>query len=395
MIQPEDIARKAKNLYGDFVRAWLSGDLFFPRVIPSKRNPDSESPTTIEAVRTLRDASKEVLGFGYTVEWREINSRRFGRNLFPSRILIESEEDFLRLAGRSREFGRFRDAVAAIRAKHSVLEGWIRSNVSVLTTLAEDVAGLLEVVDAFRQAPRPGCFARELPLSVDTKFIERHQKVLRQWFDTVLPPHAIRADEEHFERRYGLRYSEPHLLVRFLNARVRQQLGFPCEILSIPLHTLGSWQPGNVPTLIVENKVNLLTVPQGTYAIGLGGLGNGIALLRYVPWLATTPVTYWGDLDVEGLMILSSLRALLPQTSSVLMDDAAVATWRHLAVTGTGRSPSDAPPHLTQGEQRAFELCAAHNIRIEQERIPQNAVVSVVCRSAELSNKGCGSIVPE
>lgn len=374
MIQPADIQRKAGNLYGEFVQAWLTGDAtFFPRVIPSQRNPDPDSATVINAVRALRNASKEAVGFGYTVEWRQINSRRFGRNLFPARILIETEDDFLHLTGRAREFRQFKEAVEIIRARHPVLEGWIRSNVAALTDLAPEVTGLLDIVDVLQRVPRPVCFARELPVSVDTKFVERHQGVLRQWLDQVLPPHVIRADEDHFERRYGLRYAEPHMLVRFLDLATQRNLGFPCDVLSIPLHTLGSWQPGTVPVIVVENKVNLLTVPRGRYAIALGGLGNGLSLLRYVPWLAAANLTYWGDLDAEGLAILSALRAMFPKTQSVFMDEAAVAAWRHLAITGTGRT-LDIPPHLESEERSAFLLCAQDNLRIEQERIPQAAV---------------------
>lgn len=378
MIRPKDIRRKAENLYGKFVRAWLVGDnSFFPRVIPSRLNPDPESASAIDAVRALRDASKEALGFGYSVEWREINSRRFGRNHFPARIVIETPDDLLRLTNRAREFRKFQEAVNTIRARHTVLEEWIRSNVTVLTSLARDVTGLLEVVDVLKRSPRPNCFVRELPVSVDTKFVERHQRVLRQWLDLVLPPHAIRADEDHFERRYGLRYAEPHLPVRFLDSNVQKQLGFPCDVMSVPLHTLGSWQLRDVAVLVVENKVNLLTVPGGRNSIVLGGLGFGVSLLRYVPWLSAGRVTYWGDLDVEGLTILSELRTVLPQTQSIFMDDAAVAEWRHLAVTGNGRAIS-VPPHLRQGENAAFLLCVDQNLRIEQERIPQAAVVSAL-----------------
>ncbi len=387
MIQPEDIRRKAENLYGEFVRSWLAGDAsFFPRLIPSQRDPDPESAGAVRSVRALREASKEVLGHGYTVAWREVNSRRFGRNLFPARIIIESPDDLLRLAGRSRDFNRLRNAVNAIRARHTALEGWIRSNISALTDLASEVSGLLEVVDVLQNAPRPGCFARELPVSVDTKFVERHQKVLRQWLDQVLPPHAIRADEEHFERRYGLCYAEPHLLVRFLDPTTRQRMGFPCDVLSLPLHTLGVWRIDGVSVIIVENKVNLLTIPPGCHAIALGGLGNAVSLLRHLPWLGEADITYWGDLDVEGLTILSALRMIFPQARSMFMDDAAVAAWRGLAVPGTRRSPA-VPPHLTEGERCAFMTCAEHNLRIEQERIPQAAVAAAML---ETENRSVG-----
>lgn len=92
--------------------------------------------------------------------------------------------------------------------------------------------------------------ARELPIPVDTKFIERHQGLLRRWFDIVLPPHAIRADEDHFERRYGLRYVEPHLLVRLLDSELKRELAFPCSEFSLPLSTLADLPVRRVVTFI-------------------------------------------------------------------------------------------------------------------------------------------------
>jgi Uncharacterized protein conserved in bacteria C-term(DUF2220) len=53
-------------------------------------------------------------------------------------------------------------------------------------------------------------------------------------------------------------------------------------------------------------------------SIGLGALGRAVSEMRAVPWLATTPITYWGDLDVEGFQILSALRAAFPHTRSLL-----------------------------------------------------------------------------
>jgi hypothetical protein len=143
--------------------------------------------------------------------------------------------------------------------------------------------------------------------------------------------------------------------------------------------------------VIVENKVNLLTVPPGCYAMALGGLGSGLSLFRYVPWLAMARVSYWGDLDVEGLAILSSLRVMFPHAQSVLMDDVALAALRHLAIAGTGRACA-VPPHLTQGERSAFALCAEQNLRIEQERIPQLAVVTAFSGVETTSGRGSGQV---
>ncbi len=376
MIQPEDIRRKAQNLYPDYLRAWLGGDeSFFPRNIPARKTPDGDDLSAVsQSVRCLRDGSKEVTGFGYTVQWQEVNSRKFGRNRFPTRILFETPDDLLRFTGKQREFSVFADAVTRLRETFPSLENWIRSNMRTLIDAAPDLKGLLNVLQFFSENPRPNRFARELPIPVDTKFIKRYEGLLRQWFDIVLPPHTIRADEEHFERRYGLRYAEPHLLVRLLDSTLEQELHWPCSEISIPLRALATMPLRADLVIIVENKVNLLTLPSFPRGIGLGGLGDGVVLMRYLAWLNTTRLTYWGDLDTEGFEILSSLRAIFPNTSSFLMDLGTLGRWRHLAVLGTGQKLG-IPPHLTELEQQAYLCCRDENLRLEQERIPQDEVL--------------------
>ena len=101
-------------------------------------------------------------------------------------------------------------------------------------------------------------------------------------------------------------------------------MGFPCDVLSLPLHTLGC--------LAAQRHVRAHRREQGQPPDRTArqlrhrprGIGNGVSLLRYVPWLGTARITYWGDLDVEGLAILSALRMMFPQAQSVFMDEAAV-----------------------------------------------------------------------
>jgi len=379
VIQPGDIRRKAEKLYSDFLQAWLEGsENFFPHTIRGRRTPGEEQlATAIQAIQRLRDGSKHTCGFGYSIEWREINSRKFGRNQFPARVFFETQEDLLRFVGRQREFAAFADAVVQLRESFPCLENWIRSNSRTLIGAIPDLVGLFQVLRYFRDHPRPNLFARELPLAVDTKFIERHKPLLREWFDLVLPSHTIRADEDHFERRYGLRYVEPYLYVRLLDAQLAELWRFPCLELSIPLHMLGALPLMPDAVFIVENKVNLFTFPPVTRAIGLGGLGRAVTLIyHYLPWLQNCPIVYWGDLDVEGLEILSALRALLPQTRSLLMDDATLDRLKSLAIHHTGGRPS-MPPYLTESEQAAYIQCRDNNLRLEQERVPQAEVLRV------------------
>jgi hypothetical protein len=294
--------------------------------------------------------------------------------LFPERIVFETQGDFLRYLGKEQEFAAFAAAVGRIRSRYPELESWVRSNRVLLMDVCGQLDGLLYIVEYLRSHPRPGIFAREIPGPLDTKFIERNRRVLREWLDLILSPQTIRADEEHFERRFGLRYAEPHVMLRFLDPDVQSACSCPWPELSLPLHTMGRMAIDVKQVLVVENKVSLLTLPALANTIAVGGLGNGVTDLRYLPWLASCALWYWGDIDAEGLTILSRLRTVFPQTRSLLMDTETLACWRdQVAVPGTGHF-SNIPPGLMDAEQLAFRECVDENLRVEQERLPQTFV---------------------
>lgn len=376
MIQPDDIRRKAERLYPTFLQSWLDGkDDFFPRLIPSDKGLDSANHAlAAEQVQRLRKESKEVAGTGYTVAWEERRSRTFGRNQFPVRITFETQDDFLGFIRRRRDFDAFRDAVLKICGEFAILRSWIRSHRTAFSAVVDQIDGLIHVLRYLRDHPRPGVFARELPIPVDSKFIERYESVLRPWLDLVLPPQVIRADESHFERRYGLKYAEPHLLLRILDPKLQEELDLPWTEFSLPLREISRLSVQNAKILLVENKVNLLTLPKMPRAIALGGLGDNIVALRSVPWLTSASVFYWGDLDVEGFEILSALRSFVPHARSLFMDSDTVLRYQSFAVPGTGMRPT-VPPRLTEREQGAFEICRDREFRIEQEHIPQTDVL--------------------
>jgi hypothetical protein len=372
MITPDEIRAKAERLYPEVLRAWLDGDkTFFPRVIPAeKRLAADDLAGAIQSIRLLRGESKSERGFGYTVEWREIRSRRFGQNLFPERILFETRGDLLRLIGRQREFDLFAATVDRLCSEFPVLDNWVRANGRSLVELAGELDGLLEVLRYFVAHPRPSVFARELPLSVDSKFVERHQGVLGGWFDLVLPPHTIWANESQFERRYGLHYAVRHRLIRLLDPALQDELCCPFVEFSLPLTELDELPVREARVFVVENKVNLLTFPNTARGIVLGGLGSAAIELCDIGWMHRNPLTYWGDLDVESFEILSGMRALFPHIESLLMGLDTLERFGDLCVPGNG-GVGPPPAHLTTAEYEAFLRCRNLNLRLEQERLPQ------------------------
>lgn len=214
-------------------------------------------------------------------------------------------------------------------------------------------------------------------MPVDTKFIQRHRATLRQWLDLLLPPSEIDVNETTFARRFGLRDGQEHRAVRVLDQRLMLELGLPFDELSLPLRSMAALLVKNATVVIVENDLNLLTLPTITRGLGIRGEGNSVNRLEQLRWLDANRLLYWGDIDVEGFVILSRLRNLFPRVESVLMDMDTIRQHERLLIDGAG-SAATPPTNLTATEADAFDFCVRGNRRLEQERILQPYVDQVL-----------------
>ena len=377
MITPDEIQDKARRIYPKFVAAWIEGVAdFFPCSLAANKQLSEDYSSASQEIQRLRSSAKESVGYGYSVRWEMRRSRRFGEQQFPAEIFFENAEDLLRHIGKFTEFRLLVQRVELIRRQQPLLESWIRDHWKQVLLVEKVVPDLLLVVSYLCEHPRPNCFPRELPLPISTKLIEQHEKILGEWLDRLLAPEYISSEFTHrqFSRRYGFRESEPHYVMRLLDDSLMEELRFPSREISLPLAAMCGLEIRNVEVVIVENKVNLLTYPATKRALAIGGLGHGVEVLMKLPWLSTSRVLYWGDIDVEGFAILSRLRDRCPQAESLFMDDVCLNRWADLVISGNGQDVL-LPNHLTAGERGAWELCRANNWRLEQERIPQSYVV--------------------
>ncbi len=381
MITPAEIQAKADKLYSKFVRACLNGDEFFPHDLRSDKTLSGDYSQDTESVQALRNGSKEVRGFGYSVEWTQRRVRATGRNEVPNRVTFETKADFLRLIGRTNNFDAFFAAVEKVRATFPQLEAWIRSNVKLLTESADIVDDVILVTQWFQENPRPNCFAREIPVAVHGKFIEQNCGMLQQWFDTegMLDAHAIRADEKNFYRRYWLRDWEPLITLRCLDVKLQQRFGMPCAEAALPLAQVNGVTLEGVRIFVVENMTNLRTFPIVPNAIVIFGMGNAVVNLRDVECWRNNEVIYWGDLDVFGLRILSQFRQFVCDARSLFMDIQTLRQFRHLMQSPQKDYKSQSlPALLSVSEEEAFHECNESKLQLEQERIPHQAVIDAI-----------------
>ena len=364
MLSPEDIRRRALARYPDFLRSVISGSAFFPLPIRFGKPSATED---FEKLRTEITALTKA-NLGCQIEWAEVNSRRWGKQPLPERVKFVDETPYLRAIGKMNEVARFRENLTMTREQFPAVMQLLNSRPLDMVEFADVWPGLLEVCCYFLAHPRPNLYARELPLSVDTKFIERYQPILSRLLTAGLSPKAI-VEADRFEDRFGIRFDEPLIRLRLLDDSLINSLRVPFPDLAIPFRRFRGLDWQKLRVVVSENKMTFLTLPSVANGIGIWGAGNAAALLHGVPWLSNCHILYWGDLDSQGLEILSRLRSVFPRTRSLMMDFGTLNQFQSLCVPGT-LSNNLEPINLTGSEISAWSAVRSKNLRLEQERLP-------------------------
>jgi hypothetical protein len=374
MISPAEIVGKLERQYASVLQASVRGETVFPLTLPVGQIPKKDFLQLRQSIEALKAGSKEVLGYGYGIEFESVNVRGADRQTLPTRIVVDTQADYLRLLKRKREFDDFIKDVDLIRARLPDLTTWIEANPLQVIKYHGKWAQLLMVCEYFQAQPRPYLYIRELPIPVHTKFIEEYEGILRDLLDITLPAHAVDTTERHFERRYGLRYDEPLIRFRILDPELLSHYHLPFADVSVPLSAFITFDLSGRASIIVENKMSFLTLPPTRNAFAIFGSGFKVEGLASVPWLAHCPIYYWGDLDAQGFQILSLLRSTFPHVSSVMMDEQTLVLFSERVREGKATSITRLP-FLSVVEHTVYEKLVQHNWRLEQEQIDYRYVM--------------------
>ncbi|BBI67419.1 hypothetical protein PKHYL_16100 [Psychrobacter sp. KH172YL61] len=218
-----------------------------------------------------------------------------------------------------------------------------------------------------------GLYLRALPVCyVDTKFIETYHKLIETLLEAFYPGQI---------KEQGLAYwlgclDKPKgwLMVRPLCPDTRYALsGLP--ILRLPIHVLHSQALPAKHILVVENEQSCLALSETENTIAVAGGGKNINWMN-AGWLQKKTVAYWGDIDSEGLMILSRAREYCPKLTAIMMDDQTIKQFINRMVDEPD-SINHEPTHLTHDELTLFTELRRGIYgfkRLEQERLPSEYI---------------------
>lgn len=378
MITVEEIKRKAERLYPEVLKSAVQGQALFPMEVRSNKKLSSDFATMARELEALIVASYDRKGYGYSVRYEQVRTRRHGVQDLPTSIEFDTLENYLRFTGKQRQYQAFLEDVHLILTRLPSLKEWVAQHCGLVVEKHGHWAELLTVCDWFIQAYEPHrYYIRELPIPVHTKFIEEHKGVLRKLLDELVP-HIVDRAETDFEKRFRLRYEQPCIRFRILDNELL--LDGQLDDVSLPKQSFASLAIPCRHVYVVENLMNFLTFPKLPASIVIWGKGFALESLKGAAWLSSKNVFYWSDLDVQGFQMLSQLRSYFPQTQSMLMGSGVLETFRDYCVKGT-LSNCQSLPHLTAEEEAVFQYVADGNIRLEQERIPHRFLLETLERS--------------
>lgn len=373
MITPYEIKKKAENKYYDFLQKVVEGSEYFPLVIAGNKKPSEDTVKFEEELSELIKDSKEMKGYGYTIEFQTVKTKQHGNQGIPTSISFQSEVDYLKFLHKEKEAAKFRDDIHKIISSFPEMKEWVYKYPNKV--IEKNWDDLLKVCEYFKNTPEPHLYIRELPIQVHTKFIEHNKGIIRELLDVIIAKY-INVEEKLFERRFNLKYDEPLVRFRILDTSICQQYFDGVEDLSIPI---SQFQLLNLPihtVYIVENKMSMLTFPVIDNSIVVWGHGFGVDVMKDVEWMNTKKIFYWGDLDAHGFLILSEIRTHFKQVESFMMDR--VTFDKYFEHDKGSETNVEKELCLTIAENEMFKYLKENNYRLEQEKIPFTYVRTMI-----------------
>lgn len=372
---------------GSLLRAYATGEPFTPLSVPVRRPADVDLLERRDAVNAwLRRLTAECApngrrAAGPRLEFTPVPSRRVGHNELPRRVWFDSYAALFGWLGVADEVVELDRLLVLTRSAVPELAGWAAAHPRVVLEQRAFWSRLLATV-AWIAAHDQHLYLRQVDVpGVDTKFIEQHRFVLGRLLDQVLPETRVdaRFTAGDFAARYRFRRRPDYTRIRALGDPGL----LPGGLSEITVRTaeLARLDPPARNVVIVENDVSYLALPARPDTVAIFGAGFALGSVAGLSWLPGRTITYWGDIDTYGFLILNRLRALYPEVTSVLMD--AETLLAHPDQWVVEERPTDlALPHLTEAEAALYrdlvEGRHGDRVRLEQERIGYGRVLAAL-----------------
>jgi len=369
-LEPDAIRARLRTRFDRQRSAWLKGEgnwpLSLPLGVPTEAEAEAHTGQTIRWI----DAWRDWPGPG-EVRFVERRWTRLGRQMLPEAIRFASPDEVAAFIGRDAQWHQATVRLARVCESWPSLLDAATKSWDVLAEWPDEAFERLVALLAWLEAnPASNLLPRQVPVpGVHSKWLEGHRRIVMRWLG------AIRQCETRgvsLEQLTGLRAPPERVRLRVLDPALRGKLSGLADI-EAPVDELASWSLPVRIAFIVENLQTGLAFGDLPGAVVFMQQGYAVDVFGRIPWLATLPVFYWGDLDTHGFAILDRLRACLPHARSLLMDEATLLQHRMLWTREDKPIGDRKLARLSAAEADLFMALQAgrwgHGVRLEQERI--------------------------
>lgn len=362
-------------------------DDLFPYSIKLKHPTPSELDSDFASCQQWASQFKD--GALYRIQWKEINHRRMGKNQIPVAAVFDSMQAILVFLKKQDEHRLYHQLVRQLMSLSWMMGGWANRYPFKVLAHRDVWSSLIAVTQWMMDHPRPGVYLRQITIpEVDTKLIERHKKLLTEWWDNLLFDEDIDFNArgiKQFEQRYGFKTKPQLLRFRILDPDLYIS---GLSDLTVTVDEFSKLNLAIETIFVTENDINGLVFPDHSKAIVLFGRGYGFEYLQKITWFKEKSIYYWGDLDTHGFAILNQFRQYLPQTKSLLMDEKTLLDHKMQWVTEHKQTTADLP-FLVRKELSLYNKLRdnqlGENVRLEQEFV-QYLSLKKALEEIELTN---------
>jgi len=359
--------------YKAYLKTTILGEPFSPIILRGEKNKPATMIDLQKAVALFLQNEKNKTRPGWSIEWTDWNSRIVGRQKWVSKIIVETEEDFVHLIQKEQEVIAFKNQLNVLLKWRPGVQSFLAEKPERILSFKEAWMDIQKVVDYLLAHDVTGHYVRSIPVPVHTKFIEDYESLILSLLKAIAPdrftPAALSLEQALCLKLKPFLYS-----LRWLDDNMSEQLMHGMEFTGVTVDWLRkiNWTIREV--WLVENETNLYLIPPRKNAIALFSKGYAMSRLRDIPFFNTTKIYYWGDLDEDGYKMLNGMRAWYPHITSVFMDERTLVSHAKELVMQQAKYKTTLLPSLTPEEQAAFNILKHHNGRLEQERIRQDYI---------------------
>lgn len=370
--------------FNNYLQLLIAEKEFVPVPLRSGlKKPDSWEVLE-QSVRCFQRYEKKPGGYGWTVQWEEWSSKKFGKQRWPSGIVVTSEPDYLQLLRKEKVVAKFKEQLGVLTAWHPGIRSWLSLRPAKLLELEADWKGICAVIDYLHQNELHAHYLRSLPVPVHTKFIERYQGTILSLLKH-LHPDSCKLESTELEAALGLRQKPFLFPLRWLDVTLQQRHLPHMEVAGLTQESLQhlNWPVHEV--WVVENETTLFMLPPRPGAIAICAKGYALTGLRDIPMLQRASLFYWSDMDEDGYHMLSMFRSLYPHTRSMFMDESCLDLHEPEAERLPDRYKKSPPVHLTPTEYKAYSRLLSVQGRIEQEKLRLSYILEGIMNGAAVT----------